>query len=594
MPEVVGHTIKIKPPIVVRDFAVSLSLKPFRLISELMEMGIFASINQSLEVDVAQKIAQKHGFTLDVQHRGEQEVKKAPEVKKVVLESRPPIVCVLGHVDHGKTTLLDSIRKTNVVAGEAGGITQHIGAYQVTSNGQKITFIDTPGHAAFSKMRQRGADVTDIAILVVAADDGFMPQTEEAFKFAKKANVPVVVAINKMDAKGANIDRVKQQMQQRGIAPEDWGGETLCVPVSALKGDNLPKLLEAVLLQAEMMELSADFKGTVEGVIIESQIEVGRGPTATVIIQKGILKPGDAIVCGSHYCKVRAMIDDQGKTIKEAPPSTPVKVMGWSDVPDAGATFIGVKSEKDARQQAQDFADQTKDGSPTQKTIATGNDKKANVDALFAAIASSKSKVLKVILRGDVNGSVEALSSCLEAIKSTKVTLEIISAEVGQINKTDIDLASSTGATIVGFNTKLENGVQSLAKHHSIRILQHNIIYEIIDQVKEAMAELLDPEIQRLKTGTAEVRQVFPLSKAGVVAGCMVTEGSIKREQIAAVIRKDQVLCEGRISALKRFKEDSSEVRSGYECGIQLSNFNEYEVGDHIEVFEIKKILPSL
>ncbi len=595
-PEV--KVIHIKPPIVVRDFAQLIDLKPFRLISELMDMGIFASMNQTIEEDVAIRLAERHGCLLEVHHRGEEKQeapkKKAEDAPKAddpaLMEPRPPVVCVLGHVDHGKTTLLDSIRKANVVSGEAGGITQHIGAYQVDHNGHKITFLDTPGHAAFSKIRERGANVTDIAILVVAADDGFMPQTDEALKFAQKANVPVVVAINKMDAKGANIDRVKQQMQERNIAPEDWGGETLCVPVSAIKGEKVDELLEQVLLQAEISELKANPKCPAEGIIIESQVEQGRGPTATIIVQRGTLKQGDAILCGPYWCKVRAMMDEQGKPVKIAPPSTPVRILGWSGAPDSGMHFEVVKNEKTARNQAEENEHERKKVVSSQNASPSAP---ADLESLLSAIDSQQQKLFKVIVKADVHGSVEALAACLEDIKSDKVKLEVVESGVGLISKNDISLASTAGACVVGFNVKMETGVLALAKHHDVSIIQHNIIYELINQVRDGMAELLDPEFRENKLGAAEVRQKFPVAK-GIVAGCMVTEGLIKRDAHARVFRKGDVIHESKISTLRRFKDEVGEVRAGYECGIQVSGFNGYEEGDVIECFEILEFRPSL
>ena len=589
-----GSVIHIKPPIVVREFAGELGLKPFRLISELMEMGIFASMNQTVEEEVAKKIAAKHGFTLEIHHRGEAvEVQEKEEVKPDVddarfLKPRAPIVCVLGHVDHGKTTLLDSIRKANVVKGEAGGITQHIGAYQIEHNGHKITFIDTPGHAAFSKMRQRGADVTDIAVLVVAADDAFMPQTDEALKFAQKAHVPLVIAINKMDAKGANIDRVKQQMQERNIAPEDWGGETLCASVSAIKGEGIHELLELILLQAEIGELKANPDCPAEGVIVESQMEVGRGSTATVIVQKGTLKVGDALVCGSEYCKVRAMIDENGRNLKSAPPSTPACILGWSGAPSAGATFRVVKNEKAAKRDAEERRVESK-----AKVLAQQEAPAGDLQSLLAAIENQQAKVLRVVLKGDVHGTVEALGEALQGIKSDKVSLQLIESGVGQITKRDVTLAGTSGAAIVGFNVKQEAGVGSLAKQNNVQIITHNIIYELIEQVKECMAEQLEPEKRESKLGAAEVRQVFPVSR-GFVAGCMVTEGKIVRDAFARIVRKGTVLAESRIGTLKRFKDDVNEVRAGYECGIQFNGYNSYEEGDTFECYEIQEFRASL
>lgn len=593
--------IQIKPPIIVRDFAKALDLKSFRLISELMDMGIFASMNQTIEEDIAVKIASKHGFELDIKHRGEQHARElAAQAKKIAeekaekedpknLEPRPPIVCILGHVDHGKTTLLDTIRKTNVVAGEAGGITQHTAAYQVELNGKKITFLDTPGHAAFSKMRERGANVTDIAILVVAADDGFMPQTDEALSFAQKAGVPVVVAINKMDAKGANIDKVKQQMQKRGIAPEDWGGETLCCGVSALKGEHIDELLELVLLQAEMMELKANPKRDAKGVVIESQIEQGRGATATVIIRAGTLKTGDVIVSKGNMCKVRAMLDDKGAKLQKALPGTPVLVMGWTGAPEAGDEFEKVSNDRVARKMVEEFEEQRK------KALAASNvTKPASIEDLMAAIESKDQKTFKCIVKSDVFGTVEALVACLKDIKSDKVALEIIGSSVGQITKNDVDFASTASASIVAFNVKQDNGVASLAKHENVEIITHNIIYELINKVREAMKALLDPELRENKLGAAEVRQIFNVSKGGKVAGCMVTEGIVKRDKFLRIYRKSKEIAKGKIADIKRFKDDVTEVRAGYECGIGVSGFNDYEIGDIFECFEILEVRPDL
>lgn len=588
-------TIQLKAPIIVRDFAKAMDLKPFRLISELMDMGIFASMNQSLEDATAIVIAKKHGFDLDIRHRGEQQQPKKKEAVKRPEDDiknyvpRPPIVCILGHVDHGKTTLLDTIRNTNVVAGEAGGITQHTAAYQVSCNGKKITFLDTPGHAAFSKMRERGANVTDIAILVVAADDGFMPQTDEALSFAQKAGVPIVVAINKMDAKGANIDRVKQQMQKRGITSEDWGGEVLCTPVSALKGENIDKLLELVLLQAEIMELKANPKAPAEGVIIESQVEQGRGATSTVIVRQGTLKTGDVIVCGENWCKVRALMDDRGGRIKEALPSTPALVMGWTGAPEAGDNFEKVDNDREAKRITEEAIRQRKLQASAEVEPAP-----ASIEELMAAIENKDHKVYKCIVKSDVSGTVEALVACLKDIKSDKVGLEVIADSVGQITKNDIEMAATAGASIVAFNVKQENGVAGLAKHKGVEIVSHNIIYELINTVKEAMKNLLDPELRENKLGAAEVRQLFNISKGGKVAGCMVTEGIVKNGKLARVYRKGKEIAKGKISEIKRFKDDVSEVRAGYECGITLNNFADFEPADIIECFEILEIRPEL
>jgi len=591
--------IHVKPPIVVRDFAGEIGLKPFKLISELMEMGIFASMNQTIEESVALQIAKHHGFTLEIHHRGEAQEKAEAKKKELAarptdddprfLKPRPPVVCILGHVDHGKTTLLDSIRKANVVGGEAGGITQHIGAYQIEHNEHKITFIDTPGHAAFSLMRERGANVTDIAVLVIAADDAFKPQTEEALKFAKEANNSIIVAINKIDAKGANVERVKQQMQEKGIAPEDWGGETIAVEVSALNGTNVDALLDMILLQAEVLELKANPDCPSSGTIIESQMEQGRGPTATVIVERGVLKQGDALLSGEVYCKVKSMTDAEGKTLKVAPPSTPVKVIGWSGVPSSGTRYSTEKNEKTAKRAAEEATQTRKVTNAAASEEATKSGGAATIEDLFAAIEDQQKKCLRVIVKSDVHGSTEALVNALQSIESDKVDLEVISKGVGLVTKNDVTLASAGGAVIIGFNVRLDNGVQSLAKHHEVRIIQHEIIYELIDQVEEMMAELLDPELSEKKLGAAEIRQVFSLGKGRNVAGCMVTEGAIKRAGTARLVRDGKVIHESKVDALKRFKDDVKEVTNGMECGIGISSYNDIKIGDVIESFELEE-----
>jgi len=594
--------IHVKPPIVVRDFAGEIGLKPFKLISELMEMGIFASMNQTIEESVAVQVAGRHGCELEIHHRGEQAEKggSKPKVEKPddddpkFLKPRPPVVCILGHVDHGKTTLLDTIRKANVVKGEAGGITQHIGAYQIDHKGQKISFIDTPGHAAFSMMRERGANVTDVSILVIAADDAFKPQTEEALKFAKEANNAIIVAINKIDSKGANIDRVKQQMQEKGIAPEDWGGETIAVEVSALKGTNIDNLLDMILLQVELLELKANPTCPASGTIIESQIEMGRGASATVIVERGTLKKGDALLCGEVYCRVKTMTDADGKQLKDAPPATPVKVTGWSDVPASGTKFSTEKNEKVAKRCAEENMQVRKlhEAAKTQQKNTEGG--ATTVEDLFAAIENQQKKCLRVIVKSDVHGSTEALVQSLKAIESDKVELDVISKGVGHITKNDITLASAGGAMVVGFNVKLDNGVQSLAKHHDIRIVQHAIIYELIDQVEEAMTDMLDAEYTEKKTGAAEVRQIFSVGKTRNVAGCMVTEGVIQRNCIARLMRGGELIHESKIDTLKRFKDDVKEVRAGYECGINVAGYDDYQEGDTIECFAVEEQRASL
>jgi translation initiation factor IF-2 len=590
--------IHLKPPVIVRDFAVALSLKPFKLISELNQIVGFASMNSTIDEAVAQKVAEKYGFVLDIKHRGDaaqqQQAKDKEKAKPVEdeskdMQSRPPVVVILGHVDHGKTSLLDAIRKANVAAGEAGGITQHIGAYQIEHNGRKITFLDTPGHAAFNKMRARGASVTDIAVLVVAADDGFMPQTDEALEHARNAKVVVIVAVNKMDVKGANLDQVKGQMQQRNIAPEDWGGETITVPVSAVKGTGINDLLEMILLQADVLELKANPKADVSGVVIESQVDVGRGPLSTVIVQRGTLRTGDAIVCGVHWAKVRALFDDQGRPIKEAPPSTPVRVIGWSGTPDSGATFRAAKNAREAENLAEEEAHRVK----KEVTTVASAPKDISVEHLFANIAATQQKVLKVIIKADVFGSAEAVKQILEGIKSAKVSLEVVSTDVGLVTKNDVIMAAAAGAIILGFNTKLENGVTPLAKHNGVRIETYEIIYELGDKVREMMADLLDPDIKEIKLGAAEVRATFPLAK-GFVAGCLVTEGKVNRGAAARLRRGREIVHEGKVATLKRFKDDANEVRAGLECGVKLDDFNGYQVGDVIECYDTQKVRASL
>jgi translation initiation factor IF-2 len=594
------RVLVIKPPIVVRDFAIQIGLKPFQLISELMEMNIFASMNQIIDAEVAKKIADKRGVVLDVRHRGEQQQAQAPEKKapvpekKAELTPRPPVVCILGHVDHGKTTLLDTIRKAHVAAGEAGGITQHIGAYQIVHKDKKITFIDTPGHAAFSNMRARGANVTDIAVLVVAADDGFMPQTDEALGHARREGVPIVIAINKTDMPGADVEKVRRQLQERNLTPEEWGGDTLAVPVSALKGSGIPELLDAIQLQAEVTEgIEADYKASPTGVVLEAQKEQGVGPTASAIIESGTLRRGDCIVCGPHYCRVRTLIDDKGQQMKEATPGTPVKIVGWATTPEAGDNFHTVKNERAAKEEAEENLHNLK----LEQIKAEAENQRqgpANIDDLFAAIAQSQSKMFRVVVKADVYGTAEALAVALQQIKSEKIKLEVVEMGVGAVTKNDILMASASGASIVAFSINLENGAAPFAKHHNIRIFTHDIIYELIDQVKEAMRDELPPEMRENKIGAAEVRQVFPVSK-GMVAGSMVTEGRIARSaQIVRLVRKGQVVHESRIGTLKRFKDDVSEVRAGYECGIQLDGCNSYQEGDLVECYEILKIKAAL
>jgi len=590
------NVILIKPPIVVKQLATELGLKPHQLIAELMNYNIFANINQTIEPDIASKIAENHGFVLEKErrekgggvHKVEQVVVAPPPPvieKKEELKPRAPIITFMGHVDHGKTTLMDAIRKTRVAAGEAGGITQHIGAYSVDHNGATLTFIDTPGHAAFTAMRARGANVTDIVVLVVAADDGLMPQTIEAINHAKAApRVKIMVAINKIDLPSANIDRVKKQLQERGFSPEDWGGETIVCPVSATKGTGIDHLLEMIALQAEVMELKASPTATPRGTVIEAQVEAGRGPTATVIVQMGTLRIGDPFICGDYSGKVKSLLDDRGKPVNEAAPSMPVKVLGFTGLPNAGDELLVMDSERSAKTLSEERL-------LAKRTDKLTVPKRATLESLLEAAGGKK--VLRIVLKGDAQGSLEALVGALKQIESKKIDLEIIHSAVGPISESDILLASASNAVVVGFNVKVENMAVSAAKSEGVQVKLYSIIYELLDQIKEAMAGLLDPEHRETVIGHAEVKQVFQLSK-GIVAGCLVTDGRIARVARARVLRRRQPVYDGGLSTLRRFQDDVKEVRSGLECGIKLGDFSEYQVGDVIECYQLEAFAQKL
>jgi translation initiation factor IF-2 len=589
-------TVHIKPPIIVRELAQRIGIKPFQLISDLMEMNIFAAINHAIDPDVAAAICKKHGFIFEVEkrekgggvHKPEPVVEKPPVAvtpPEKELIPRPPIITFMGHVDHGKTSLMDAIRKTRVAAGEAGGITQHIGAYTVTHNDQRITFLDTPGHEAFTAMRARGATVTDIVVLVVAADDGIMPQTIEAINHAKAAKVPIIVAINKIDLASANPDRVKTQLQERGLQPEDWGGSTICCPVSATKGTGIDHLLEMMLLQAEIMELKASPSVPARGTVIEAQVEPGRGPTTTVVVRVGTLAAGQAFICGSYWGKVKSLISDGGQNLKEAGPSTPVKVLGFTGLPNAGDELLVMESERSARSLSEERLLELRN----QKLAMP---RRATLESLFDSLSDGK-KQLQLILKCDVQGSSEAIAASLGQIESKKIDLEIIHSGVGPISESDVLLASASNAVIVGFNVKTENQAAAAAKREGIQIKLYSIIYELLDQIKEAMVGMLDPEIREAITGHAEVRQVFSLTK-GTVAGCFVTDGRIIRTGRARVLRKRQPIYDGGLATLRRFQDDVKEVRAGVECGCKLGDFNEYEVGDIIECYTLEKIAQQL
>ena len=589
--------IHIKPPIIVKDLALQLGVKNFQLIKELMDdYRIFANQNQTIEPDIATKVCEKHGFVFEMErrekgggvHKVEQVVVAPPPPvieKEEELKARGPIITFMGHVDHGKTSLMDAIRKTRVAAGEAGGITQHIGAYTVNYKGTRITFLDTPGHAAFTAMRARGAHVTDIVVLVVAADDGLMPQTLEAISHAKAAaHVKIMVAINKIDLPGANLDRVKKQLQERELSPEDWGGETIVVPVSATKGIGIDQLLENMAVQAEVMDLKSSPTATPRGTVIEAQVEPGRGPTATVIVQMGTLKVGDPFICGDYGGKVKSLMDDSGKPIKEAGPSTPVKVLGFTGLPQAGDEFLVMESERSAKTLSEE------------RLVAKRTDKlsvpqRATLESLLEA-ADGK-KYLRIVLKCDAQGSLEALTGALNQIESKKIDLEIIHSGVGPISESDILLASASNAVVVGFNIKVESMAVTAAKREGVQVKLYSIIYELIDQMKEAMAGMLDPEHRETVIGHAEVKQVFKLSR-GIVAGCLVTDGRIARTARARILRRRQPVYDGGLSTLRRFQDDVKEVRVGLECGIKLGDFSEYQVGDIIQCYQLEQIAQKL
>jgi translation initiation factor IF-2 len=589
--------VVIRPPIIVKDLAGKLGLKPYQIIHHLMEMNIFTSAAQALEEEVARKLTTKLGFTFEIEKREKGagqihapvKIVEPPKPEPVAasdLQPRPPVITFMGHVDHGKTSLLDAIRKARVAAGEAGGITQHIGAYTVKRGNHTITFLDTPGHEAFTAMRARGANVTDIVVLVVAADDGIMPTTLEAIQHARAAKVQLMVAINKIDLPSANLNRVKGQLQEHGLVPEEYGGDTIICEVSATKGVGVEKLLEMMLLQAEVLELKANPRGQSRGVVIESQFEQGRGPTATVLVQQGTLRVGDALLAGPFYGRVKALINDLGQSVKEAGPSIPVKVLGLDGAPSPGEVYDVLKHEREARELAEDRRDKLRLG----KLEAPP---KFTLENLFEAIADEKHKVLKIILKGDVQGSVEAIVASLKKIESKKIDLDIVAASVGAISESDILLAKASQAVVIGFNTRTDNAAANAAKREGVQIKLYSIIYELLDQVKDAMVGMLDPELRESMLGTAVVKQVFQLSKYPV-AGCSVSTGRIVRNGRARVMRKRQPIYDGAVVTLKRFQDDAAEVRAGLECGIRLGDFNDYLVDDVIECYQLEKFVQSL
>ncbi len=596
-----GEEITLRPPIIVRDLAEKMGKKPFQVIADLMEMGIFATVNQAIETEVAQRVAAKHNFRFRAERRKEGGGVHAPVKREepVELEDRPeqlkpraPVVTIMGHVDHGKTTLLDVIRKSNVAASEAGGITQHIGAYTISvphpdrpQELQQITFLDTPGHAAFSAMRARGANVTDIVVLVVAANDGVMPQTLEALNHARAAKVPIIVAVNKCDHPSANPLRVRQQLQEHGVVPDDWGGDNIFVDCSALTRQGVDKLLGAIVLQAELLELKANPDRPARGNVIESGLEPG-GPTATVLVRAGTLRTGDMMVCGEHYGRVRALINEEGKRLKEAGPSVAVKVLGLNGVPEAGLEFTVVESERVAREICEERRLAARDREQEVRPSRT-------LENLLQQLEKEGARVLKVIVKADTQGSVEAIVDALKKIESDKVSLEIIHSAVGTVTETDVVLAHASKAVILGFHTRVDSNAAEQAKRDGVQIKLYAIIYELIDEVKEAMAGLLEPILKESVFGTAEVRQIFQLSKGGKVAGCVVTSGRVVRGK-ARVVRRRHTIYEGIIQTLRRFQDEVNEVRAGLECGIRLDGFDQFEVGDQIECYTIEKVPQKL
>ncbi|NLZ52590.1 MAG: translation initiation factor IF-2 [Thermoanaerobacteraceae bacterium] len=572
-------TITIPEKISVRDLGNYMEIEPVRIIKRLIDSGLMVNINADIDFELAKKLAGEFGFDVIEEKKDSQSLSIEEECDNPEdMRARPPVVTVMGHVDHGKTSLLDAIRQTNITTQEAGGITQHIGASEVQVSGKKIVFLDTPGHEAFTTMRARGAKVTDIAILVVAADDGVMPQTVEAVNHAKAAGVPIIVAVNKIDKPTANPERVKQQLAEYDLIPEEWGGDTIFVNVSAKTRTGIDQLLEMVILVAEMAELKANYTCKASGVIIEAKLDKGRGPIATVLIQRGTLKVGDEIVAGMSYGRVRALFNAYGKRIKEAGPSIPVEVLGLSEVPTAGDILRAVSSEKEAKAIAQEQINLQKESEFT-------TSKKISLNQLFEKLQKGEVKDLNLIIKADVQGSIEALKQSLEKCSTDEIQVRIIHGGVGAITESDVMLASASDAIIIGFNVRPDSNAKKLAEKEQIDIKTYRIIYDVVDDIKSAMKGMLEPEYEEVVLGRAEVRALFKVPTIGVVAGCFVTEGKITRNSKIRVIRQGIVVYEGRIASLKRFKDDAREVMSGYECGIGIEKFNDIKEQDVLEAF---------
>ncbi|HEX8908939.1 MAG TPA: translation initiation factor IF-2, partial [Anaeromyxobacteraceae bacterium] len=579
--------IRIEESISVSNLSQLMGVKASDLIRKLMQGGKMATINQLIDADTAAFLASEFGYT--VEKKGFEVEEYIPEVAEdeSKLVARPPVVTVMGHVDHGKTSLLDAIRQADVAAGEAGGITQHIGAYSVQTAKGPITFLDTPGHEAFTAMRQRGAQVTDLVVLVVAADDGVMPQTIESIKQAKEANVTILVAINKVDKAGATPERVMQQLTEYQLVPEQWGGTTIMLPVSARTKQGIPELLEYIALQAEVLELKANPEKLAAGVVIEAKLEKGRGPVATVLIQEGTLRTGDALVTGAEYGRVRAMMNERGEQVKEVPPGYPVEVLGLSGVPTAGDEFDVVQDEKAAKEVAAHRAEKARE-----KEL--GSVKKATLEDLFAKAKTGGQKELNVVVKADVQGSAEAVSTALQRLATKKVGVKVLHSGVGVITESDVLTAAAGKAIIVGFNTKPETKVEQIASQQGVTIKQFSIIYEAVDAIREEMVGLLEPIIKEKPLGKAEVRQVFNITRVGVIAGSAVTDGLIRRNAQCRVVRDRKVAFAGKIGSLKHLKDDVREVAQGLECGIGVDGFEDFKPGDVIEAFEQESIRPSL
>ncbi|MDW7644586.1 MAG: translation initiation factor IF-2 [Desulfuromonadales bacterium] len=589
----IKRIIKISDVITVGELAKRMGIKANDLIRELMRQGTMVTINHPLDFDTAAILASEFNYEVEnvafdeetvLEHAG---IKEGEKENPEDLKGRPPVVTIMGHVDHGKTSLLDAIRATNVTEGEAGGITQHIGAYDVELDGRKISFLDTPGHEAFTAMRARGAKVTDIVILVVAADDGVMPQTKEAINHSKAAEVPIIVAINKMDKPEANPDRVKQELTEFGLVPESWGGETIFVEVSAKQRLNIDQLLEMILLQAEVMDLKANPDKHAKGAIVEARLDKGRGPVATVLVQEGTLRIGDPIVSGVHFGRVRTMTDDRGGRVTEAGPSVPVEVTGLSGVPDAGDTFHAVDDEKTAKDVAQHRQQKLREAELAKTS-------KISLEQLYARIQQGDVKELKVIIKGDVQGSVEAVKDSLLKLSTDACRLLVIHTGVGGITESDVTLATASDAIVLGFNVRPEAKATSLAEAEGVDIRLYNIIYDAVADIRDAMEGLLAPTFREKHLGRAEVRETFSISKVGTIAGCYVVDGKILRSSQVRLVRDSVVVWEGKLSSLKRFKDDVKEVATGYECGISLENYNDIKVGDFIEAFEMEAIKTTL